>query len=49
MRNIGEWIKVHTDTVNLLMPACLGDPMLSLLGSFLHVRGNSVFEGKADN
>jgi len=47
--NIGDWIKRHTDRVNLFMPASLGDPMLSLLESFLHARWKPVFEGKDDS
>jgi hypothetical protein len=46
---IGDWIKRHTDRVNLLTPASLGDPMLSLLESFLHVRWKPVFEGRASD
>jgi hypothetical protein len=42
---VGDWIKRHTDRVNLLIPASLGDPMLSFLESFLHVRWKPVFEG----
>lgn len=46
---IGEWIKGHTDRVNLLVPASLGDPILSLLESFLHVRWKPVFEGRGSD
>jgi hypothetical protein len=47
---IGDWIRGHTDRVNLLAPASLGDAMLSLLESFLHVRWKPVFEGReSDN
>jgi hypothetical protein len=46
---IGEWIRGHTDRVNLLAPASLGDPMLSLLESFLHVRWKPVFEGRGSD
>jgi hypothetical protein len=45
---VGEWIKKHPDRVNLLAPASLGEPMLLLLESFLHVRWKPVFEGKSD-
>jgi hypothetical protein len=44
--NVGEWIRQHTDRINLLVPDSLGDPMLSLLESFLHVRWEPVFEGR---
>jgi hypothetical protein len=47
--SIGDWIKQHVDRVNLLAPASLGDPMLSLLESFLHVRWKPLFEGKSDD
>jgi len=46
---IGDWIRGHTDRVNLLAPASLGDPMLSLLESFLHVRWKPVFEGRGSD
>jgi hypothetical protein len=46
---IGDWIRTHTDRVNLLMPISLGLPMLSLLESFLHVRWKPVFEGKPES
>lgn len=46
---IGDWIKGHTDRVNLIAPASLGDPMLSLLESFLHVRWKPVFEGRGSD
>jgi hypothetical protein len=46
---IGDWIRRQTDRVNLLMPASLGLPMLSLLESFLHVRWKPVFEGKPES
>jgi len=44
---IGAWIKRETDRVNLVVPQSLGDPMLSLLESFLHVRWKPMFEGRA--
>jgi hypothetical protein len=43
---VGEWIRNHTDRVNLLLPASLGLPTLSLLESFLHVRWKPLFEGR---
>ncbi len=43
---VGKWIREHTDRVNLLMQAQLGNSLLSLLESFLHVRWNPVFEGR---
>lgn len=46
--SVGDWIRRHTDRVNLLASSRLGDPMLSLLESFLHVRWKPVFEGKGD-
>lgn len=45
--NAGDWIKQNTDRVNLLVSESLGDPMLSLLESFLHVRWKPVFEGRS--
>lgn len=44
--NLGQWIRDHTDRVNLLLPEELGDPILGLLEAFLHVRWNPLFEGK---
>lgn len=44
--NIGAWIRQNTDRVNLLLPASIGMPMLSLLESFLHVRWMPMFEGR---
>jgi hypothetical protein len=46
---IGDWIKGHTDRLNLLAPVSLGNRMLSLLESFLHVRWRPVFEGKGND
>jgi hypothetical protein len=46
---IGDWIRTHTDRVNLLMPASLGLPILALLESFLHVRWKPVFEGRPES
>lgn len=44
---IGGWIRDNTARVNLLITAPLGLPILSLLESFLHVRWNPLFEGRA--
>lgn len=44
--NVGDWIRQNTDRVNLLVPETLGDSMLSLLESFLHVRWKPIFEGR---
>lgn len=46
--SVGDWIRQYTDRVNLLVPRSLGDPMLSLLESFLHVRWKPEFEGRGD-
>lgn len=43
---IGSWIREQTDRVNLLLPADIGLPMLSLLEAFLHVRWAPAFEGR---
>jgi hypothetical protein len=45
---IGEWIRGHTDRVNLLAPASFGDPMLSLLESFLNVRWEARVRGQGE-
>ena len=47
--SVGNWIKEHTDRVNLLLPTTLDPAILSLLESFLHVRWKPVFEGRAEN
>lgn len=44
--DIGQWIRNHTDRVNLLLPANLGNPVLSLLEAFLHLRWSPVYEGR---
>lgn len=44
--NVDDWIKQHTDRVNMFAPAPIGDPMLLLLESFLHVRWKPLFEGR---
>lgn len=46
---ISDWIKGHTDRVKLLTLPSFGDPMLSLLESFLHVRLKPMFEGGASD
>ncbi len=48
-RNVGDWIKQHTDRVNLLLPETLGKHRLSLLESFLHDRWKPLFEGRSGN
>jgi hypothetical protein len=45
----GEWIRAHTDRVDLLIPATYGIPFLSLLEAFLHVRWNPIFEGRLES
>jgi hypothetical protein len=47
--SVGDWIRRHTDRVNLLLPVPLGLPILSLLESFLHVRWKPLFEGRAES
>ncbi len=47
--SVGNWIKMNTDRVNLLLPATVGRPILSLLESFLHVRWKPLFEGPAED
>ena len=46
---VGDWIKANTDRVDILVPATVGLPTLSLLEAFLHVRWNPMFEGRAEN
>jgi hypothetical protein len=46
--SVGDWIKLNTDRVNLLVPATDGVPVLSFLESFLHVRWKPVFEGRSE-
>ena len=43
--SVGNWIKVHTDRINLLLPTSYGKPMLSELESFLHTRWRPTYEG----
>ena len=45
---VGDWIRKNTDRVNLLLPASVGLPILSLLESFLHVRWKPLFEGRSE-
>jgi hypothetical protein len=45
--SVGAWIRENTDRVNLLLPTTVGNPMLSLLEAFLHVRWKPVFEGRS--
>ncbi len=47
--SVGDWIRTHTDRVNLLLPTTFGIPILSLLESFLHVRWKPLFEGRLEN
>ena len=47
--SVGNWIKQNTDRVNLLLPAVMGDSMLSLLESFLQVRWKPLFEGRSND
>jgi hypothetical protein len=47
--SVGNWIKTHTDRVNLLLPKTFGLPVLSLLESFLHVRWKPLFEGRSES
>ena len=47
--SVGNWIKMHTDRVNLLVPRTFGLPILSLLESFLHVRWKPLFEGRSES
>jgi hypothetical protein len=35
---VGNWIKEHTDRINILLPSSYGKPMLSMLETFLHAR-----------
>lgn len=44
---VGGWIRENTARVNLLIPASLGLPILSLLETFLHVRWKPLFEGRS--
>jgi hypothetical protein len=43
--SVGDWIKTHTDRINILLPARYGKTMLSRLETFLHMRWKPVYEG----
>jgi hypothetical protein len=43
---VGSWIKEHTERINILLPDSLGQPILSMLESFLHARWKPVYEGR---
>lgn len=43
--SIGDWIKAHTDRINILLPASYGRPMLLRLELFLHARWKPLYEG----
>lgn len=45
--NVGQWMRVNTDRINILLPLALGLTTLSLLEAFLHVRWKPKFEGRA--
>ncbi len=45
MAEIGSWIRTNVDRVNILLPARLGIPVLSLLESFLQCRLRPRYEG----
>lgn len=42
---IGNWIRTNVDRVNILLPAHLGVPVLTLLESFLQCRLRPCYEG----
>lgn len=42
---IGDWIRTNVDRINILLPARLGIPVLSLLESFLQCRLRPRYEG----
>jgi len=42
---IGNWIRTNVDRVNILLPASLGVPVLTLLESFLQCRLRPRYEG----
>jgi len=42
---IGNWIRTNVDRVNILLPAHLGVPVLTLLESFLQCRLRPRYEG----
>ncbi|HEX3497319.1 MAG TPA: hypothetical protein VHT02_09160 [Methylocella sp.] len=43
--SIGDWIKAHTDRINLLLPASYERATLLRLESFLHNRWEPTYEG----
>ncbi len=43
---IGNWIKGHTDRINILLPSSFGRPILSMLEVFLHARWKPIYEGR---
>jgi hypothetical protein len=45
MAEIGNWIRANVDRVNILLPAHLGIPVLTLLESFLQCRLRPRYEG----
>ena len=45
MAEIGSWIRGEVDRVNILLPARLGVPVLTLLESFLQCRLRPRYEG----
>jgi hypothetical protein len=47
-KSVGDWIRLHTDRVNLLVPVATGPPILSLLEAFLQVRWKPLFEGRSE-
>lgn len=45
IEGIGGWIRTNVDRVNILLPAHLGVPVLSLMESFLQCRLRPRYEG----
>ena len=45
MAEIGNWIRANVDRVNILLPARLGIPVLTMLESFLQCRLRPRYEG----
>ena len=41
----GDWVKAHTNRVNILLPSERGKRLLSLLEAFLHARLEPRYEG----
>ena len=48
-KSVGDWIRMHTDRVNLVVPVATSLPILSLLESFLHLRWKPLFEGRSES